>query len=80
MKKTKFVNKGLDLRKLLPRGYAKDLARVFNVSINTVYAVAEGHSVTQTDIRLALNEMAMKEIAKRKKIKDLEDLLKQYVL
>lgn len=60
-----------DLRKHLPRGYAKELAEKHNCSPDAVYKVAGGIR-NNTMIRLSLAKLAARESECRRKIRETE--------
>ena len=63
-----------DLRKYLPRGYAKELAEKHFCSPDNIYKVASGKNYN-LQVRLSILEMARKEIAARAECEVMEKKL-----
>lgn len=66
-----------DLRKHLPRGYAKELAQHHHCSPDNVYKVAAGIS-TNTSIRIDLLKLANREAEALQYCQKLESRLNHY--
>ena len=64
----------MDIRKALPKNYAKELAAEFNMSPGCIYKHAKG-IITHTTIRMRLVEMAEDEQVLRRNLKAKEKLL-----
>lgn len=67
---------GVDLRKLLPRGYAKEAARLYPVGKELAYKIAQGVNHNHSEVRLWMLKLAKEEKERRDKINDLENSIK----